>query len=52
MHRAFAILANNDGLDADLVELNYYDWIVHWKSNAATRASRPQRARLHHTSSK
>lgn len=28
VHGASAILANNDGLHADLVELNYYDWIV------------------------
>ena len=44
---ASAILANNDGLHANLVELNYYDWIVQLEdqcSDTGLPSSMPQAA--------
>lgn len=41
VHRASAILANNDGLDADLVELNYYDWIVQLEEQCSDTSLSP-----------
>jgi hypothetical protein len=49
VHGASAILANEKGLDADLVELNYYDWVVQLEEQCSdTSLSQPLRRAASH----